>query len=207
MAASSARNPRPARHGEPREVRAEDPDRVGRISFRLPKYRQMFFYRDVAPPAMERGDAWHWSLRLHDAPDSSWAPSHCGVASARSAASGSVCLGSGAASLRGRTGRLSPSPAERSNSRFPGCRTAPRMTRRRTSAIRSAGCSWTQRPRRAVASGTMGRRTPSAARGAAAGSRRILPPSPQAAARERQRGPAVASSVTVSQARCSLSAP
>jgi ribosomal-protein-alanine N-acetyltransferase len=27
------------------------------------------FYRDVALPAMERGDAWHWTLRLHDAPD------------------------------------------------------------------------------------------------------------------------------------------
>jgi RimJ/RimL family protein N-acetyltransferase len=27
------------------------------------------FYRDVAIPAMERGEAWHWSLRLHEAPD------------------------------------------------------------------------------------------------------------------------------------------
>lgn len=27
------------------------------------------FYRDVALPAVERGDAWHWTLRLHGAPD------------------------------------------------------------------------------------------------------------------------------------------
>lgn len=27
------------------------------------------YYRDVALPAMERGEAWHWSLRLRDAPD------------------------------------------------------------------------------------------------------------------------------------------
>jgi ribosomal-protein-alanine N-acetyltransferase len=27
------------------------------------------FYRDVALPAMARGDAWDWSLRLHEAPE------------------------------------------------------------------------------------------------------------------------------------------
>jgi ribosomal-protein-alanine N-acetyltransferase len=27
------------------------------------------FYRDVALPAMDRGDAWHWTLRLQAAPD------------------------------------------------------------------------------------------------------------------------------------------
>lgn len=26
------------------------------------------FFRDVALPAVERGEAWHWSLRLHEAP-------------------------------------------------------------------------------------------------------------------------------------------
>ncbi len=27
------------------------------------------FYRDVALPAMERGDAWHWTIRLKTSPD------------------------------------------------------------------------------------------------------------------------------------------
>ena len=27
------------------------------------------FYRDVALPAMERGEAWHWTMRLKSAPD------------------------------------------------------------------------------------------------------------------------------------------
>src|ERR1700733_10648255 len=27
------------------------------------------YYRDVALPAMERGDAWHWTLRLKEEPD------------------------------------------------------------------------------------------------------------------------------------------
>jgi len=27
------------------------------------------FYRDVALPAMEQGEAWHWSLRLKESPD------------------------------------------------------------------------------------------------------------------------------------------
>jgi RimJ/RimL family protein N-acetyltransferase len=27
------------------------------------------YYRDVALPAMERGDAWHWTLRLKEGPD------------------------------------------------------------------------------------------------------------------------------------------
>jgi [ribosomal protein S5]-alanine N-acetyltransferase len=27
------------------------------------------YYRGVALPAMERGEAWHWSLRLHEAPE------------------------------------------------------------------------------------------------------------------------------------------
>lgn len=27
------------------------------------------FYRDVALPAMERGETWHWSLRVREAPD------------------------------------------------------------------------------------------------------------------------------------------
>lgn len=27
------------------------------------------YYRDVALPAVERGEAWHWTLRLHEAPD------------------------------------------------------------------------------------------------------------------------------------------
>jgi [ribosomal protein S5]-alanine N-acetyltransferase len=31
--------------------------------------RAFTFYGDVALPAMERGDAWHWSLRLHEARD------------------------------------------------------------------------------------------------------------------------------------------
>ena len=29
----------------------------------------LVFYRDVAIPAMERGEAWHWSIRLREAPD------------------------------------------------------------------------------------------------------------------------------------------
>jgi ribosomal-protein-alanine N-acetyltransferase len=27
------------------------------------------FFREVALPAMERGDSWHWTLRLHEEPD------------------------------------------------------------------------------------------------------------------------------------------
>jgi len=27
------------------------------------------FYRDIAIPAMERGDAWHWTIRLRTSPD------------------------------------------------------------------------------------------------------------------------------------------
>lgn len=40
-----------------------------RVPWPYPLDGALTFYRDVALPAMERGEAWHWSLRLREAPD------------------------------------------------------------------------------------------------------------------------------------------
>jgi ribosomal-protein-alanine N-acetyltransferase len=39
------------------------------VPWPFPPDGAFMFYRDVALPAMERGDAWHWTLRLKAAPD------------------------------------------------------------------------------------------------------------------------------------------
>ncbi len=39
------------------------------VPWPYPPDAALTFYRDVALPAMERGNAWHWTLRLRDAPD------------------------------------------------------------------------------------------------------------------------------------------
>jgi [ribosomal protein S5]-alanine N-acetyltransferase len=36
------------------------------VPWPFPEAGAMTFYRDVAVPAMERGEAWHWTLRLKD---------------------------------------------------------------------------------------------------------------------------------------------
>lgn len=40
-----------------------------RVPWPYPPDGAYTFYRDVALPAMERGDAWHWTLRLRTEPD------------------------------------------------------------------------------------------------------------------------------------------
>ncbi|MFT3917669.1 MAG: GNAT family N-acetyltransferase [Anaeromyxobacteraceae bacterium] len=40
-----------------------------RVPWPYPPDGALTFYRDVAIPAMERGEQWHWSIRLKDAPD------------------------------------------------------------------------------------------------------------------------------------------
>lgn len=40
-----------------------------RVPWPYPPDGALAFYRDVALPAMARGEAWHWSLRLREAPD------------------------------------------------------------------------------------------------------------------------------------------
>jgi RimJ/RimL family protein N-acetyltransferase len=39
------------------------------VPWPYPQDGALTFCRDVALPAMERGEAWYWSLRLHEAPD------------------------------------------------------------------------------------------------------------------------------------------
>lgn len=40
-----------------------------RVPWPFPEDGAYTYYRDVALPAMERGDEWHWTLRLKDAPE------------------------------------------------------------------------------------------------------------------------------------------
>lgn len=40
-----------------------------RVFWPYPEGRALIYYRDEALPAMERGDEWHWSLRLKSNPD------------------------------------------------------------------------------------------------------------------------------------------
>lgn len=40
-----------------------------RVPWPFPADGVLSFYRDVSFPAMERGDEWHWTLRLKNAPD------------------------------------------------------------------------------------------------------------------------------------------
>jgi ribosomal-protein-alanine N-acetyltransferase len=42
---------------------------ANQVPWPYPPDGALSFYRDVAIPAMERGDAWHWSLRLKTDPD------------------------------------------------------------------------------------------------------------------------------------------
>jgi RimJ/RimL family protein N-acetyltransferase len=39
------------------------------VPWRYPPDGALAFYRDIAIPAMERGDAWHWTVRLKSDPD------------------------------------------------------------------------------------------------------------------------------------------
>jgi [ribosomal protein S5]-alanine N-acetyltransferase len=39
------------------------------VPWPYPANGALAFYRDVALPAVERGQAWHWSIRLREAPD------------------------------------------------------------------------------------------------------------------------------------------
>lgn len=39
------------------------------VPWPYPADGMLTFYRDFALPAVERGEAWHWSLRLHEDPD------------------------------------------------------------------------------------------------------------------------------------------
>lgn len=40
-----------------------------RVPWPYPPDGALTYYRDIALPAMERGDAWHWTLRLKTSPD------------------------------------------------------------------------------------------------------------------------------------------
>jgi RimJ/RimL family protein N-acetyltransferase len=40
-----------------------------RVPWPYPTNAAHIYYRDVALPAIERGDEWHWTLRLKEAPD------------------------------------------------------------------------------------------------------------------------------------------
>ena len=42
---------------------------ASRVPWPYPPDGAETFYRDVALPAMERGEEWHWTLRLRDEPD------------------------------------------------------------------------------------------------------------------------------------------
>jgi [ribosomal protein S5]-alanine N-acetyltransferase len=42
---------------------------ANQVPWPYPPDGALTFYRDVAIPAMERGDAWHWTLRLRTDPD------------------------------------------------------------------------------------------------------------------------------------------
>jgi [ribosomal protein S5]-alanine N-acetyltransferase len=42
---------------------------AAQIPWPYPADGALTFYRDVALPAMERGEAWHWTLRLKGSPD------------------------------------------------------------------------------------------------------------------------------------------
>lgn len=42
---------------------------LNRVPWPYPEDGAHNFYRDVALPAIERGDAWHWTLRLKSAPE------------------------------------------------------------------------------------------------------------------------------------------
>jgi len=42
---------------------------ANQVSWPFPPDGAHTYYRDVALPAMERGDAWHWTLRLKSDPD------------------------------------------------------------------------------------------------------------------------------------------
>src|SRR5258708_20480143 len=42
---------------------------AARVPWPYPPDGATTFYRDVALPAMERGEAWHWSLRLKENPE------------------------------------------------------------------------------------------------------------------------------------------
>ena len=42
---------------------------TNQVPWPYPPDGALSFYRDVATPTMERGDAWHWTLRLKTDPD------------------------------------------------------------------------------------------------------------------------------------------
>src|SRR5512146_324735 len=42
---------------------------LNRVPWPYPPDGALRYYRDLALPAMERGDAWHWTLRLKQDPD------------------------------------------------------------------------------------------------------------------------------------------
>jgi RimJ/RimL family protein N-acetyltransferase len=42
---------------------------LNRVPWPYPSDGALHFIRDIALPAMERGEAWHWTLRLKSAPD------------------------------------------------------------------------------------------------------------------------------------------
>src|SRR5258708_26044904 len=42
---------------------------ANRVPWPYPPDGAQQFFREVALPAMERGDSWHWTLRLQEGPD------------------------------------------------------------------------------------------------------------------------------------------
>jgi [ribosomal protein S5]-alanine N-acetyltransferase len=40
-----------------------------RVPWPHPEDRAFYYYRDVALPAIERGEEWHWTLRLKESPE------------------------------------------------------------------------------------------------------------------------------------------
>jgi [ribosomal protein S5]-alanine N-acetyltransferase len=40
-----------------------------RVPWPYPEDRAFYYYRDVALPAIERGEEWHWTLRLKESPE------------------------------------------------------------------------------------------------------------------------------------------